>query len=427
MDDDLPQEVYPLIADMRRSFERIMSILQENETRIRRGYELLQRERDAMGRELMEWHGRRGESVLPMERADNTAAFSTPSERARLIDSRTQRLDDDPVTDTPGFGGTEVTLNRSPEYCRPGPAASLERLATRPPYDSQEEEGRRRQELLSRLDSEDPHRGRDSGLLSPDRESERSYKAFVSPMRIADPCMSSRIEDDSFFGGASRTALQDELRMYSAPVARTSRTVTMERSPIIAIERPPAYSRSQSNCDTLAESDHTVTLTDSSYGRRRPGLSDRPQTVQLARSGGYASKMMARQRDAATATPRGTVAIAGDSSILDIPAQGFWIHVWPCFGTFQSTARSERVYVYAHYRHLADVLEKAAEALGCKPAPQYFFEPDGKVVRTLRQLVSGQHYLVFPSGGFYRQDAVPSALLHEIIKGAKSTLTGRAF
>ncbi|KAH9578841.1 hypothetical protein LSM04_005970 [Trypanosoma melophagium] len=104
----------------------------------------------------------------------------------------------------------------------------------------------------------------------------------------------------------------------------------------------------------------------------------------------------------------------------------FWINVWPCFGTFASSvSKPTRVVVSGSYRYMEQLTEKAGIATGCQPAPSVLYEPDGRPIRSLAQLVPEQHYLLFPSGGFYRREALPHALLEELVRAARMALRNR--
>ncbi|ORC88331.1 uncharacterized protein TM35_000172030 [Trypanosoma theileri] len=106
--------------------------------------------------------------------------------------------------------------------------------------------------------------------------------------------------------------------------------------------------------------------------------------------------------------------------------QTFWINIWPCFGTFASSVcKPTRIVVNGSYRFMEQLTEKAGVMTGCQPAPSVLYEPDGKSIRSLAQLVPEQHYLLFPSGGFYRREALPHALLQELVREAKMALKKR--
>lgn len=99
-----------------------------------------------------------------------------------------------------------------------------------------------------------------------------------------------------------------------------------------------------------------------------------------------------------------------------IEMKGFWISIWPCFGTHSTySAKSYRAFVRSGFRHIVDITEPVAKALGCQPAPTMLFEPQGREVKSLQHLTSEGHYLLFPSGGFYRREAVPTALLKHLV------------
>ncbi|KAG5470551.1 hypothetical protein LSCM1_01795 [Leishmania martiniquensis] len=102
----------------------------------------------------------------------------------------------------------------------------------------------------------------------------------------------------------------------------------------------------------------------------------------------------------------------------------FWVNVWPCLGgTVASRARRPtRVLVQGRCRYFEDVLEKAAKLTGCQPAPHCFYTPDGCLVRDLEDLIAEHHYLLFPSGGFYRKETVPTALLWLLYKSARQLM-----
>ncbi|EAN92810.1 hypothetical protein C3747_12g442 [Trypanosoma cruzi] len=106
-----------------------------------------------------------------------------------------------------------------------------------------------------------------------------------------------------------------------------------------------------------------------------------------------------------------------------VQQKSFWINVWPCFGTFTSfVCKPTRILVHSSYCYMVHVTEKAGTLMGCRPAPSVLYEPDGRSVRSLAQLLPEQHYLLFPSGGFYRKEAVPAALLEEFVRAAKMAL-----
>ncbi|KAG5470965.1 hypothetical protein CUR178_02271 [Leishmania enriettii] len=100
------------------------------------------------------------------------------------------------------------------------------------------------------------------------------------------------------------------------------------------------------------------------------------------------------------------------SSDAKLPCS-FWINVWPCLGgTVASRARRPtRVLVQGRCRYFEDVLEKAAKLTNCQPAPHCFYTPEGCLVRFLEDLIAERHYLLFSSGGLYRRESVPTALL----------------
>lgn len=101
--------------------------------------------------------------------------------------------------------------------------------------------------------------------------------------------------------------------------------------------------------------------------------------------------------------------------------EGFWIIIWPCFGTTSSSfyKAGRRVFVRSGYRFIVDITDEVAKDLHCQPSPTVLFEPDGKEIRRIQHLRAEEHYLLFPSGGFYRRDAVPEALLHTLLISAK--------
>lgn len=101
--------------------------------------------------------------------------------------------------------------------------------------------------------------------------------------------------------------------------------------------------------------------------------------------------------------------------------EGFWIVVWPCFGTTTSSFShaGKRVFVRARYRLIVDVTEEVAKELRCQPPASVLYEPDGKEIQSIKLLRPEGHYLLFPSGGFYRRTAVPEALLHTLLRSAK--------
>lgn len=102
---------------------------------------------------------------------------------------------------------------------------------------------------------------------------------------------------------------------------------------------------------------------------------------------------------------------------------GVWINVWPCFGTHTASfSKPTRVFVRARYRYMEDVTEIVAKSLNCQPAPTALYEPQGKEIRSLAELRHNGHYLFFPSGGFYRREAVPAALLNTLVEEARKAM-----
>lgn len=482
---ELPRDVYPLLTEMRRSFEKIMTILQEDERRIRKGYELFQQERDAMGRDIVAWHRNRGcppweksAAGEQMPRAGPQCSVASPPPRP-CTEEEGEEGPSDLFTDNGCSGGrTEVSLptpraglskvgkaEEEHEGPRASASAGLARVPTNPPSHSTtashsydlvgDDDGR-----VCRGPAEEDGAAAlerrynggsafDAGIAATPPPPPHSRDALVSPTKAAPSAPYRPDADDD-------SAFQDELRLYSVSVKpRSPREEKEKRRPTarVAVDptswgplhRPRSHGHEDGGCTqgALLGCDHTaVALSHSPYSRGQEAeqrlIEQFRHKVQDGDDGSlgalthacnasYAAKHAQRRtRDAATATVnaglyRRALAVGNTDA-----SHGFWINVWPCFGTFSATVKPTRVYVYAHYRHMEDVIERAADMAHCKPAPQCFFQPDGQAVRLLQQLVPEQHYLLFPSGGFYRQDAVPSALLREIVKAARHTLTERS-
>ncbi|KAK7199756.1 hypothetical protein NESM_000021800 [Novymonas esmeraldas] len=102
----------------------------------------------------------------------------------------------------------------------------------------------------------------------------------------------------------------------------------------------------------------------------------------------------------------------GTGATVTMP-HSFWINVWPCLGGSAASRirHPTRVLVRAKCCFFEDVVEKAAELTQCRPAPHSLYTPDGCPIHELGGLVAESHYLLYPAGGFYRQQAVPTALL----------------
>nr|CAJ2479031.1 unnamed protein product [Leishmania braziliensis] len=102
-------------------------------------------------------------------------------------------------------------------------------------------------------------------------------------------------------------------------------------------------------------------------------------------------------------------------------SRSFWINVWPCYGgtSASHTQHPTRVLVRGRYRYIEEVMEKAAKLTNCRPASHGFYTPDGCPIRNLESLVPEQHYLLFPFGGFYRRQTVPTALLWQLYSDAR--------
>ncbi|ESL06308.1 hypothetical protein TRSC58_06020 [Trypanosoma rangeli SC58] len=145
---------------------------------------------------------------------------------------------------------------------------------------------------------------------------------------------------------------------------------------------------------------------------RVPGIGPTPARANL-RSVPVSATTPTNFGDTSMCVPKGPL----------VHEKSFWINVWPCFGTFTSfISKPTRVLVHSSYRYMEQLTEKAGMLMNCRPAPSVLFEPDGRSVRLLAQLLPEQHYLFFPSGGLYRKEAVPAALLEELVRTAKLTL-----
>ncbi|CBH18532.1 hypothetical protein, conserved [Trypanosoma brucei gambiense DAL972] len=105
------------------------------------------------------------------------------------------------------------------------------------------------------------------------------------------------------------------------------------------------------------------------------------------------------------------------------PDQTFWINVWPCFGSFSvRSCVPSRIAVYGNFFYVEDVIERAAAATKCRPAPRVLYEPHGRPVCSVKQLLPEHHYLIYPGGALYRRENIPEALLRELIWSAKAKL-----
>lgn len=104
---------------------------------------------------------------------------------------------------------------------------------------------------------------------------------------------------------------------------------------------------------------------------------------------------------------------------------GVWINIWPCFGTHSRAAAAPmRCFIRPRFVYMEDALESIAKELACQPSPSALLEPHGRVVRHLDDLRADGHYLIFPSGTFYRREAVPVSLLKILVESAKRTIGG---
>nr|CCC95984.1 unnamed protein product [Trypanosoma congolense IL3000] len=135
----------------------------------------------------------------------------------------------------------------------------------------------------------------------------------------------------------------------------------------------------------------------------------------------------ARYRDCASPSLGNKLSISPSTKKLSSSSSKtgntFWINVWPCFGNYAArSSLSTRVVVYSRFCYLEDVLERAATLTKCRPAPRVLYEPHGEPVLSVSQLVPGGHYLIYPGGALYRREALPNALLQELVWSAKSRL-----
>lgn len=102
--------------------------------------------------------------------------------------------------------------------------------------------------------------------------------------------------------------------------------------------------------------------------------------------------------------------------------KSFWITVWP---GFYRSGQPKRICVNPRTTYFQTVLERAASATRCTPAPTILFTPDGKSVYDLDGLVANGHYLIAPSAVKYHVDMVPNALLRELVRAAEAVVEGR--
>jgi hypothetical protein len=117
-----------------------------------------------------------------------------------------------------------------------------------------------------------------------------------------------------------------------------------------------------------------------------------------------------------------TAAISSESQTDVCRYTSFWITVWPAF---LRVSRPYRVFVSPKTMFFQTVLEHAAVATQCTPAPTYLYTPSGVAVRDLHQLAVEGDYLIAPSAVQYHQDMVPRALLERLVRKAKATAEGR--
>jgi hypothetical protein len=102
--------------------------------------------------------------------------------------------------------------------------------------------------------------------------------------------------------------------------------------------------------------------------------------------------------------------------------RSFWITVWPAY--FRS-GLPQRICVSPRSTYFQTVLERAAAAARCTPAPTVLYTPAGLTVYDLDGLVANGHYLIAPSAVKYHVDMVPTALLRELVKAAEAAVEGR--
>ena len=92
----------------------------------------------------------------------------------------------------------------------------------------------------------------------------------------------------------------------------------------------------------------------------------------------------------------------------------FLINLW--LGTHSAASTSPTpILVHHNFKFLPQLCEKAATMMGCRPAPEYLFTPEGRVVRNIRELRTGAHYLILPAGCAYRESSVPITLLQGLV------------
>jgi hypothetical protein len=102
--------------------------------------------------------------------------------------------------------------------------------------------------------------------------------------------------------------------------------------------------------------------------------------------------------------------------------RSFWITVWPAY--FRS-GQPQRICVSPRSTYFQTVLERAAAAARCTPAPTVLYTPAGLTVYDLDGLVANGHYLIAPSAVKYHVDMVPTALLRELVKAAEAAVERR--
>ncbi|KEG15376.1 hypothetical protein DQ04_00091100 [Trypanosoma grayi] len=352
---DTPKDIFPLLQQLRDSFDEIVSTLQNDERCVRQEWDKLQEERDRMMKDIMQLHLQPGSSTSPI---------------------------------------------KSALYRAPMPPAAAE-------------EGAGAHEQL-------PGASKSNGLVRGDTHDKKGCATNASvPIRRESDIwkgLRSEIVDirSPLCGGGDnpkRRPRTDSGQKTISSVLLSSQTHLEERP-------TSGHTRSPSACvDYGDESCIMHTNPPSGGGPLRHRATGITSTLNQAR--------LRAVPPSVTPARGGAYAESGRRNSTQSALQGrtFWINVWPCFGTFASSVcKPKRIVVHGSYCYMEQLTEKAGIETGCRPAPSVLYEPDGRPIRSLVQLMPEQHYLLFPSGGFYRKEAVPAALLMELVRAARTTL-----
>lgn len=361
-----------------------------------------------MGRELLRWHARRESLLPPPASAPSTAAHSFEPP-AHIISTGDNQSDEE---------------KRSAAQCCSTPHANH---AAGQPSENVPDEAI----VLG---------GTTGNSLFPQRRLTRwdPYAAKTSPPKERGPA--ALTSNAAHLSNASPTSTRNALLVDSVPETHSSADLALGHYHQLedGCRRPPPPPPSASIHETQflsspnqITSSRTFAVTpffDNSNPCPRVLVADPKPIAGFAQSltqhrcsqsshgGSYAAKFTVSKH-----LPRRTE-VHSDTSRTPPYPHSYWIHVWPCFGSYSSGSKAVRLCVLPHHVNLKDVLEHAATVVNTQPAASHFFEPDGKIVRSLGQLRPEHHYLLFPSGGFYRQDSVPSALLQILVKSAQLSL-----